>query len=43
MTIYPTYYYAKKAATADDKVVKVDGGYAVMSIEYYYNVWRKQK
>lgn len=42
MKIYETRYKAKKAATGDDVVVKVDGGYAVMSATDYH-AWKMQK
>ena len=42
MTIYKTRYQARKVATGDEVVVKVDGGYAVMSATDYI-VWRQQK
>lgn len=42
MTIYKTRYAARKAATGAEKVVKVDGGYAVMTASEY-RVWRMQK
>lgn len=40
--IYPSRYLAKKAAWGDEVVVKVDGGYAIMSATEY-RVWRNQK
>lgn len=42
MTIYKTRYAAHKAATSEEKTVKVDGGYAVMTAEEY-RIWRLQK
>lgn len=42
MEIYETRYKAKKAATGDDVVVKVEGGYTVMSASDY-QIWKKQK
>lgn len=42
MTIYPTRYQAKKNATSEDKVVKVCGGYAVMTIDEY-NTYKGQR
>lgn len=42
MTIYKTRHAARKAATGAEKVVKVDGGYAVMTATEY-RVWRLQK
>lgn len=41
--LYTSRYYAQKDATGDDVVVKVCGGYRIMSASYYYNVWRKQR
>ena len=40
--IYKSRYYAKKAARGDEVVVKVDGGYKIMSASNY-NIWKKQK
>ena len=42
MTIYKTRYAARKAATSAEKVVKVDGGFAVMTAQEY-RIWRNQK
>ena len=42
MTIYVTRYQAKKAALSHEVVVKVDGGYTIMSA-YDYQIWRKQR
>lgn len=42
MTIYPTRYQARKNATSDEKVVKVSGGYAIMSQDQY-RIWKRQK
>lgn len=42
MKIYETRYKAKKAATGDDVVVKVEGGYTVRSASDY-QVWKRQK
>ena len=42
MTIYTTRYQARKAASSADVVVKVCGGYAIMSASEY-STWRKQK
>lgn len=42
MTVYKTRYMAKKNCSGDEKVVKVYGGYAVMTWSEY-NVWKKQK
>lgn len=41
--LYTSRYYAKKDATGEEVVVKVDGGYKIMDASYYYNIWRKQK
>lgn len=40
--IYPTRYAAKKAALGHEIVVKVEGGYVIMSA-LNYNIWKKQK
>ena len=40
--LYTSRYYARKAATGGEVVVKVDGGYKIMSASDY-NVWRKQR
>ena len=42
MMIYDTRYQARKAATGGEVVVKVNGGYTVMSARDY-QIWRKQK
>lgn len=42
MQIFPTRYQAKKHAASDDVVVKVEGGYTVMTAREY-QVWRGQK
>lgn len=40
--LYTTRYYAHKACTGDCVVVKVYGGYAIMTASDY-NTWRKQR
>lgn len=40
--LYTTRYYAHKAATSADVVVKVCGGYTIMTATNY-NIWRKQR
>ena len=40
-TIYTTRYQAQKAKTGDCKIVKVDGGYMLMTYSEY-NTWHKQ-
>lgn len=40
--LFKNRYYAKKYAKGDEVVVKVEGGYAVMSASYY-NIWKAQK
>lgn len=40
--LYTSRYYAKKDATGEEIVVKVDGGYKIMSASDY-NIWRKQQ
>lgn len=42
MTIYNTKYQAYKNKKSDEKVSKVDGGYAVMTYQEYY-IWKLQK
>lgn len=42
MTIYTTRYQARKAARGGEVVVKVDGGYTVMTARDY-QIWRAQK
>lgn len=42
MIIYNTRYQAKKNATSEEKVVKVDGGYTIMSYDEYRR-WKGQK
>ena len=40
--LYTSWYYAHKDARNDQVIVKVDGGYKIMSASDY-NIWRKQK
>lgn len=40
--LYTSRYYAKKAANGDEVVVKVCGGYMIMTAANY-NIWRKQR
>lgn len=40
--IYLTRYQARKHANTSDVVVKVDGGYKIMTVADY-RVWRQQK
>lgn len=42
MKIYETRYKAKKEANSDERIVKVDGGYIIMSPSEY-SVWKNQK
>lgn len=42
MTIYKTRYVAKKEAKSYERVVKVCGGYVIMT-EDQYRVWRSQR
>lgn len=42
MIVYKTSYQAKKNATSEEKVVKVCGGYAVMTYDEY-RTWKNQK
>lgn len=40
--LYTTRYYAHKACPGDCVVVKVDGGYMIMTASNY-NIWRCQR
>ena len=40
--LYTSRYYARKAATGAEVVVKVFGGYAIMAAADY-NIWRNQR
>lgn len=40
--LYTTRYYARKACIGDCIVVKVCGGYTIMTA-YNYNMWRSQR
>lgn len=40
--LYTSRYYARKAATGADVVVKVCGGYTIITAADY-NVWRNQR
>lgn len=40
--LYASRYYAKKDVTSDEVVVKVCGGYKIMSASDYI-IWRKQR
>ena len=40
--LYTTRYYASKAANGEDVVVKVFGGYTIMTATDY-NIWRRQR
>lgn len=40
--LYSSRYYARKAASGADVVVKVDGGYQIMTAADY-NTWKKQR
>jgi hypothetical protein len=42
MMIYRTRYLARKEAKSDEVVVKVEGGYMIMSL-YQYRIWKRQK
>ena len=39
--LYTTRYYARKAATGAEVVIKVCGGYTIMAATDY-NIWRNQ-
>lgn len=40
--LYKTRYYAKKHAKGSEVVVKVDGGYTIMSADYK-RIWKNEK
>lgn len=40
--LFKSRYYAKKYARGDEVVIKVEGGYMIMSASYY-NTWKCQK
>lgn len=42
MKIYATRYQANKVRRSDEIVVKVEGGYIIMTYEKYY-IWKSQK
>lgn len=42
MQIYDTRYQAQKEKRDGEKVIKVNGGYAIMTFSEY-EVWKKQK
>lgn len=42
MMIYRTKYLARLEAASDEVVIKVEGGYMIMSA-YEYRVWKRQK
>ena len=41
--LFKSRYYAKKYAKGDEVAVKVEGGYTIMTADYYYRIWKKQK
>ena len=41
--LFESRYYAKKYAKGDEVVVKVDGGYTVMTADFYHKIWKNQK
>lgn len=41
--LFKSRYYAKKYAKEDEVVVKVEGGYTVMSADFYNRIWKGQK
>jgi hypothetical protein len=41
--LFTSRYYAKKYAKGDEVVVKVEGGYKVITADYYYKIWKTQK
>jgi len=42
MTTYKNRYQAKKHISGYDKIIKVCGGYVIMSPQQY-RIWRRQK
>jgi hypothetical protein len=40
--LYSSRYYARKAATGAEVIVKVCGGYTIMTAANY-NIWRNQR
>lgn len=40
--LFKSRYYAKKYAKGNEVVVKVDGGYKIMTVSYY-NIWKNNK
>lgn len=40
--LYISRYFARKATTGEEVVVKVDGGYKIMTVTDY-RIWKKQK
>lgn len=42
MTIYTTRYAARKVKASDEKVIKVCGGYVLMTADQY-RIWKNQK
>lgn len=41
--LFKNRYYAKKYAKGDEVVVKVEGGYTVMTADFYNRIWKGQK
>lgn len=42
MILYLTRYAAEKEKRGNERIIKVTGGYAIMTVQEYNN-WRKQK
>lgn len=42
MMIYRTRYLAQRVARSDEKVIKVEGGYMIISY-HDWKVWKRQK
>jgi len=42
MTIYKNRYRANKDRHSNEKIVRVDGGYTIMSVDQYH-IWKAQK
>lgn len=41
--LFKSRYYAKKCAKGDEVIVKVEGGYTIMTADYYQRIWKNQK
>ena len=41
--LFKSRYYAKKYTKDNEVIVKVDGGYTVMTADFYNRIWKNQK